>query len=43
MATPEAVPFGFDCEAYGLTEANTVLTPADLNVKLEKDDGVSKK
>ena len=27
---------------HGLTEANTVSTPADLNVKLEKDDGVSK-
>ena len=28
---------------HGLTEANTVSTPADLNVKLEKDDGVSKR
>ena len=28
---------------YGLSEANTVSTPMDLNVKLEKDDGYSKK
>ena len=28
---------------HGLTEANTVSTPADLNVKLEKDDSVSKR
>ncbi len=27
---------------YGLTEANSVSTPADLSVKLVKDDGVSK-
>ena len=27
---------------HGLTEANTVSTPADLIVKLKKDDGVSK-
>ena len=28
---------------YGLSEANIVSTPMDLNVKLEKDDGYSKK
>ena len=28
---------------YELSEANTVSTPMDLNVKLEKDDGYSKK
>ena len=28
---------------YGLSEANTVSTPMDSNVKLEKDDGYSKK
>ena len=27
---------------HRLTEANTVSTPADLNIKLEKDDGISK-
>ena len=27
---------------FGQTEAKTVSTPADLNVKLEKNDGVSK-
>ena len=26
---------------YGLTEAKTISTPADLSVKLKKDDGVS--
>ena len=30
-------------EKYGLTEANSVSTPADPNVKLLKDDGCSKK
>ena len=30
-------------EKYGLTEAKTVSTPADPNVKLLKDDGCSKK
>ena len=30
-------------EKYGLAEANTVSTPMDLNVKLVKDDGCSKK
>ena len=28
---------------HGLSEANTVSTPMDSNVKLEKDDGYSKK
>ena len=37
MATPEALDL---IVKHGLTEANTVSTPADLNVKL--DDGVSK-
>ena len=30
-------------ERYKLTEANTVTTPTDLNVKLVKDDSYSKK
>ena len=30
-------------EKYGLSEANTVTTPMDPNVKLVKDDGYSKK
>ena len=30
-------------EKYGLTEAKTVSTPADPNIKLLKDDGCSKK
>ena len=30
-------------EKYGLSEANTVSTPMDPNVKLVKDDGYSKK
>ena len=29
-------------EKYGLTEAKTVSTPADPNVKLQKDDGVKR-
>ena len=29
-------------EKYRLTDANTVSTPADLSVKLKKDDGFSK-
>ena len=29
-------------EKYGLSEANTVATPADDNVQLKKDDGISK-
>jgi hypothetical protein len=29
-------------EKYGLSQANSATTPADVNVKLEKDDGVSK-
>ena len=29
-------------ERYGLSEAKTVATPADVNVKLKKIDGVSK-
>ena len=29
-------------EKYGLSQAKTVSTPADVNVKLTKDDGVSK-
>ena len=29
-------------EKYGLTEANVVSTPSDMNVKLAKDDNVSK-
>ena len=29
-------------EKYGLSEANTVATPADVNVQLKKDDGISK-
>ena len=28
-------------EKHGLTQAETVSTPADLSTKLEKDDGVS--
>ena len=29
-------------EKYGLSEANTVATPADVNVQLKKDDRISK-
>ena len=29
-------------EKYGLSEVNTVATPADVNVQLKKDDGISK-
>ena len=29
-------------EKYQLSEANTVSTPADISVKLKKDDGISK-
>jgi hypothetical protein len=41
VATSEAVPF----VKHGLTEANTASTPAaaNLNDKLEKDDGVIKR
>ena len=29
-------------EKYSLSEAKTVSTPADISVKLKKDDGISK-
>ena len=30
-------------EKYSLSEAKVISTPADINVKLKKDDGISKK